>query len=94
MSSETDSLGDRPGLGDKGEKVSNVNDESFALGPWVYCDGFKNRGSKKGFQTCGNNELVISLRFYGTPEWICLVCKVEFRREIGRGREKGCPRGG
>lgn len=50
--------------------------------------------AKIGFQTCGNNELVISLRFYGTPEWICLVCKVEFRREIGRGIEKGCPRGG
>lgn len=47
MSGETDSLGDRPGLGDKGEKVSNVNDASFALGPWVYCDGFNREWRKQ-----------------------------------------------
>lgn len=38
MSGEMDSLGERLDLGDEGEKVGNVNDESFALGPWVYCD--------------------------------------------------------
>lgn len=27
---------DRLGLGDKGEEVANVNDESSALGPWVW----------------------------------------------------------
>lgn len=27
---------DRLGLRDKGEEVSNVNDESSALGPWVW----------------------------------------------------------
>lgn len=35
-----DSLGDRLGLGNKGEEVAHVSDESSALGPWVYYNGF------------------------------------------------------
>lgn len=69
-------------LRDKGEEVANVNDESFALDPWVWLYHKENVVDKKGFQLCGNNELVIHLRFCGTPPWICLVCKVEFRRMI------------
>lgn len=38
MSGEMDTLGERLDLGDEGENVDNVNDESSALGPWVYCD--------------------------------------------------------
>lgn len=40
MSGEMDSFGDRLGLGDKGEEVVNVSDESFVLGFWVYYNGF------------------------------------------------------
>lgn len=43
---------------------------------------------------CGNNELVVSLRFYGTAEWVSLVCKVEFSGEIRWEIYTGCSRGG
>lgn len=46
---------------------------------------------KKGFWLCGNNELVIHLRFSGTPEWICQAYKVEFRKEVGWSIETWCP---
>lgn len=47
MSGEMDSLGGSLGLGDEWEKVANVDDESSALGPWVYCDIFNLGCSRK-----------------------------------------------
>lgn len=36
MNAEMGSPVDRLGLRDKGEEVANVNDESFALGLWLW----------------------------------------------------------
>lgn len=49
---------------------------------------------KKRLVICGNNDLMIWMRFCGAPECTCLVCKVELRRDIRWEIQAGCPCGG